>query len=70
VRERVLVAEVKGHGDRLSAEQSAWLATFRLAGVRAYVWTPEMWANGAIEAELTERMPYQPIEDVATELFA
>lgn len=54
VRERVIVAEIKG-SDRVSPEQRAWLDAFRLAGVPAYVWTPEEWASGAVEGILRAR---------------
>jgi len=61
VRERIIVAEIKGT-DRLSPEQRAWLDAFRMAGVPAYVWTPKEWASGAVERILLARdqRPYPP----------
>jgi len=61
VRDRVIVAEIKGT-DRVSAEQRAWPDAFRLAGVPAYVWTPKEWASGDVERILTarEQRPYPP----------
>ncbi len=56
VRERVLVAEIKGDGDRLTEEQAAWIAAFASAGVGAFTWTPEDWRNGSIEKELRRRV--------------
>jgi VRR-NUC domain len=55
VRDRVIVAEVKGDSDRLRPEQREWLSAFRLAGVAAYVWTPESWHSGEIERILRAR---------------
>jgi hypothetical protein len=54
VRERVIVAEIKGT-DRLSPEQNDWLSAFRMAGVPAYVWTPKEWASGEVERVLHAR---------------
>jgi hypothetical protein len=62
VRDRVIVAEIKGDTDRLRPEQEAWLSAFRLAGIAAYVWTPEDWRSGEIERMLRARsqQPYPP----------
>jgi hypothetical protein len=38
----LVVAELKVRG-RPTAEQMAWLAAFRAAGVRASLWTPAQW---------------------------
>lgn len=54
VRDRVIVAEIKG-SDRLSREQEGWLTAFRMAGVTAYVWTPESWESGEIDNVLRAR---------------
>ncbi len=56
VRERVLVAEIKGDGDRLSEEQAAWIAAFASAGVEAHVWTPKDWREGRVEEALARRL--------------
>lgn len=49
VRDRVVIAEVKGDSDRLRAEQRAWLDAFSLAGMSSYIWTPESWRKGEVE---------------------
>jgi len=59
VRDRVLVAEVKGDSDRLRPEQEEWLSAFRMAGTEAYVWRTEDWENGAIEGILRTRSVVQ-----------
>ncbi len=56
VRERVLVAEIKGDGDRLTEEQAAWIAAFASAGVEAHVWTPKDWREGRVEEALARRL--------------
>lgn len=56
VRDRVVVAEIKGT-DRLSREQRQWLDAFRLAGIAAHVWTPSDWRSGAVERVLRARGP-------------
>lgn len=52
LRERIVVAEVKGDGDRLTDEQRAWLNSFVLAGAEAHVWRTKDWENGTIESVL------------------
>lgn len=61
VRERALVAEIKGDGDRLTKEQSTWLSAFRIAGIEAHVWTPEGWIDGSIEETLRVRNRVLPV---------
>jgi hypothetical protein len=39
-RERLVVAELKREHGRVTAEQAAWIAAFRAAGVEAHVWRP------------------------------
>ncbi len=56
VRDRVIVAEVKGDTDRMKKEQHEWLSAFRLAGIAAHVWTPESWRSGEIERILQSRV--------------
>ena len=73
VRERCVVAEVKGDGDYLKPEQSAWLTAFRMAGIEAYVWTPVLWLDGTIEEALRARrrvLPVQPLSDLDSGLAA
>ena len=43
VRERVLWAELKRDGGRLSVAQSAWINALRDAGQEAYIWRPSDW---------------------------
>jgi hypothetical protein len=50
--ERVLIREVKGDGDRLSAEQQRWLDLFLGASLDAAVWTPTDWRDGTVDREL------------------
>ena len=52
VREQVIVAEIKGDGDKLRPEQEAWLEAFSRAGVPSFVWTPEDWRSGEVERVL------------------
>lgn len=40
---RILAAELKRDGGRITAEQRAWLRAFEAAGVPAYVWMPRDW---------------------------
>lgn len=56
VRDRVIVAEIKGDTDRMRPGQEEWLSAFRLAGVAAHVWTPESWRTGEVERILTARV--------------
>ena len=55
VRDRVIVAEIKGDSDRVRQEQEQWLSAFRLAGISAHVWTPESWRSGEVERILAAR---------------
>ena len=43
VRDRLIVAELKGTGGKLTAEQADWLAALTGAGVEAYCWGPDDW---------------------------
>lgn len=52
VRERVVYAELKGHGGKMSAEQIVWLDFLEDASQEAYVWYPSDWTNGTIERVL------------------
>jgi hypothetical protein len=61
VRERVIVAEIKGT-DRLSRQQKEWLSAFRMAGVAAYVWTPTDWEAGDVERVLRGREPLRVLD--------
>lgn len=55
VRDRVIVAEVKGDGDSLKPHQALWIEAFQLAGQEVYVWTPRDWRDGVIERILSSR---------------
>lgn len=53
VRERLIVAELKGSWGRVTDEQQSWLDALRAAGVEAYLWGPKDWDQ--IEATLKRR---------------
>jgi len=55
VRDRTIVVEIKGDGDRLRPDQKDWMTAFRMAGTAAHVWTPGSWDSGEIERVLTAR---------------
>lgn len=48
---KVIVAELKSASGKPTADQTDWLATFGLAGVPAYLWRPQHWANIVAVAE-------------------
>jgi hypothetical protein len=51
---RLLFAELKGDGGRLSDEQHAWIdALDAVRNVETYVWTPRHWTCGDIEQILS-----------------
>lgn len=43
VRERVIYAELKAEGGRLTISQREWLTALETAGAEAYVWFPSMF---------------------------
>ena len=49
---RIVCIEVKGSGDKISAEQLEWLNALRDAGAVTAVVTGEDWKNGAVERML------------------
>jgi hypothetical protein len=49
---RVVLAEIKGDGDRLSAEQAHWFGWLAAAGAEVYVWTSADWRDGSIDRVL------------------
>lgn len=63
VRDRVIVAEIKGDNDRLKPAQEEWLSAIRMAGIAAHVWTSKEWASGEVERILKARSqePYPPV---------
>jgi len=42
---RIIVAELKTRRTKPTIEQVAWLQAFEAAGVPAYCWRPEEWAE-------------------------
>lgn len=52
-RDRVIFAELKGDRGRVDPKQEAWLDKLRVAGAEVYLWYPEDWLTGTIEAVLT-----------------
>lgn len=52
VRDRVVFAEVKGDGGRLSPEQCAWRDWLLHAGAEWHCWTPADWESGAVDRVL------------------
>lgn len=64
VRDRLVVIEVKGDGDRLRPEQEQWLIAFRLAGVEAHVITPTHWLAGDVDTILRGRDAVTPSDDL------
>lgn len=57
LRERLVVAELKGSSGQLRAEQRRWIEALRRAGVETYVWFPTCW--GEIEQVLTTHQPQE-----------
>jgi hypothetical protein len=43
VRERLVIAELKGATTRVSAAQRGWIQALKLAGVETYIWRPKDW---------------------------
>lgn len=56
VRDRIVVAEVKGTNDRLRPHQREWVDAFSLAGMPVYIWTPDRWERGDVDAVLRWRV--------------
>ena len=72
LRDRIIVAEIKGDEDRLRPEQERWLTAFRMAGVAAFLWTPADWEGGEIDRVLRARSqaayPVHPMRTLARDL--
>jgi hypothetical protein len=49
---RLLAAELKVIGGKLTPDQSRWLAAFEAGGAAAYVWRPSDWLSGEVERVL------------------
>lgn len=49
VGRKCVAVEVKGDGDRLSAEQKAWLEAFEAAGIETLLLTVKAWREGELE---------------------
>jgi hypothetical protein len=54
MRERLVVAELKRDGGKLTKPQEAMLDTYRRAGIEAYVWRPADWSE--LQDVLTRRV--------------
>ena len=52
VKDRIVIAEIKGKGDRVREDQEDWITRFRIANVETYVWQPGHWTDGTIDAIL------------------
>lgn len=52
VRQKVIYAELKIHGRKLSEEQLEWARKLTAASVEVYLWTDRDWKSGAIEEVL------------------
>jgi hypothetical protein len=55
VRERVIFAELKGDGGRVSAEQAEWLSNLARADAEVYLWTADAWRDESILRTLARR---------------
>lgn len=56
--DRLIYAELKGERGKVTAAQRAWLAALGgVPGVEVYVWRPESWLSGEIEATLRPAAP-------------
>jgi hypothetical protein len=50
---RLVIAELKSEGGKLSPQQEAWLEELRaVAGIEVYLWRPSQWWDGTIERVL------------------
>lgn len=50
---RLVIAELKSEGGKLSPLQAAWLEDLgQVAGIEVYLWRPEQWWDGTIERVL------------------
>lgn len=52
VRDRLVMAEIKGDGDRLKPEQEEWILALERAGVETYVWRSSDWMDGTVDSIL------------------
>ena len=42
-RDKIIAAELKKTGGRLTKEQKSWLAAFMACGIETHVWYPKDW---------------------------
>jgi hypothetical protein len=54
-RDRLVMVECKSQVGRTTDAQKDWLAALSDAGIEVYVWRPESWLDGTIEAVLRRR---------------
>lgn len=52
VGSRLIVRELKAERGNTTAEQVAWFAALRAAGVDVAIWKPNDWLSGQVRAEL------------------
>ena len=52
-QKRVVWAELKREGGKLSKKQVYWIGLLKMAGFECYVWYPSDWLNGEVERILT-----------------
>jgi hypothetical protein len=55
VRDRLVLAELKAHRGTMSEPQVGWHGALVGAGTEVYLWRPEHWVSGEIEATLRRR---------------
>lgn len=55
VRDRLIVVEVKGRGDRMKPEQREWRTAFLLAKVPHYIWNEKAFLSGEVRRVLMAR---------------
>lgn len=55
VRDRVIYAELKGDGGRIRPDQQEWRDALLEAGEEVYLWRPDDWTTGRIDAVLAAR---------------
>lgn len=52
VRDRLVAAELKVQGRRLTDDQQRWLDALRVAGAEVHVWREQNWLDGTIDRAL------------------
>ena len=49
---RLLIVELKSEDGEVTPEQWLWIEALTLAGIEAYIWRPDDWADGTIAKAL------------------